>query len=130
MTEINCYTDASYAKDVGGSFIGYKIADEPLEIKFLDGIKNTAAEVIAAETCILTAILRYPDQVINLYTDCQKVVDAGYHLSNVKIYKMVGHMKGTNDIHQTRFKVVDKATRKALRQRRKELILENQVLSG
>jgi hypothetical protein len=31
-------------------------------------------------------------------------------------------MKGTDDIHQTNFKVVDKATRKALRQRRKDII--------
>jgi hypothetical protein len=122
MEEINCYTDASYSKDVGGSFIGYKIGDEPMIIKFLDGIKNTAAEVTAAEICILTAVSHYPDQIINLYTDCQKVVDTDYHLNNVKIHKMIGHMKGTDDIHQTNFKVVDKATRKALRQRRKDII--------
>lgn len=119
MQEIDCYTDASYAKDVGGSFIGYKIGDDVIQLQFLLGVKNCEAEEIAADKCIVAARSQYPNHMINLYTDCQKVVNTNKS-NNVIVHKMIGHMKGTTDIHQTRFKTVDKATIKALRQRRNE----------
>lgn len=122
MQQIDCYTDASYSKDVRGSYIGYIIDNNEVKLQFLEGVKNSEAEEIAAALCIEIAKSRYPDYIINLYTDCQKVVN-NTNINNVKVHKMIGHMKGNNDIHQTRFKVVDKATRKALRQKRKEIII-------
>lgn len=122
MQEIDCYTDASYAKDVGGSVIGYKIGNNPIQLLFLEGIKNTEAEVMAARRCVEETELLYPNRRINLHTDCQEVMsqEFAYH---VRLFKMKGHMKKKlMNNKQLVFREVDKAARKTLRQRREEMI--------
>ena len=123
MNSIDCYTDASYSKEVGGSIIGYKIGDEPIVTEFLDNIKNTQAELIAVERCIATCKEKYPTYQIHIYTDCQKAIQNQNNNTNDVIYhKMIGHIKKSlRDDKQTIFSLVDKITRKELRKKYKEI---------
>lgn len=124
MIEIDCYTDASYAKDVGGSIIGYKIGSASIETEFLAEIKNTEAEIIAVKTCVRKCIDLYKDTDldirIHIYTDCQKAMELKFN-EDVVFHKMIGHMKSAlKDEKQKIFTLVDKETRKKLRMKRTE----------
>ena len=44
---IDAYTDASYSKELGGSVIGYKIGDLPIQTEFINDTKNTQAELLS-----------------------------------------------------------------------------------
>jgi len=116
---IDCYTDASYAKDVGGSVIGYKIGDLDIQTKFLEGVKNTEAEIMAVRECVRLCQELYPGSTINIHTDCQKALQLDFG-TGVVLHKMVGHMKNSlKDDKQLIFTQVDRLARKKLRQRRK-----------
>jgi hypothetical protein len=118
MREIDCFTDASYSKEVGGSIIGYKIGNDAIVTEFLFGIKNTEAEIKAIEKCLLKCEESYSDYVIHIYTDCQKALNMQF--DNVIFHKMKGHMKKCDkDDKQLIFTQVDKITRYELRQRMK-----------
>lgn len=120
MNSIDCYTDASYSKEVGGSIIGYKIGDEQIVTEFLDKIKNTQAELIAVDRCIATCKEKYPNYQIHIYTDCQKAIQ-NQNTNDVIYHKMIGHIKKSlRDDKQTIFSCVDKLTRKELRKKHKE----------
>jgi len=120
---IDCYTDASYGKDVGGSYIGYKIGDRPVQLQYLEGVKNTQAEVIAVIQCVEQARALYPELGINVYTDCQKVILKLARPEGVEYYKVKGHRGGAAvDDRPPPFVEVDRATRRALRKARKELL--------
>lgn len=124
---IECYTDASYSKQANGSFIGFKIGDESIVTVFLPEIKNTQAELAAIDRCISECESRYPGYQIHIYTDCQKAVNNDYG-DNIILHKMIGHVKkGMCDDKQQIFATVDKATRKELRKKHKE-ILNNMFL--
>lgn len=123
--EVDCYTDASYAKDVGGSVIGYKIGDDPIKTRFLNKVKNTEAEVFAVKLCVELCVEKYkamnPGLKINIYTDCQKALGLNFE-DDVVLHKMIGHMKNRlKDEKQLIFTKVDKLTRKKLRARRQEM---------
>jgi len=118
---VDCYTDASYSKEIKGSIIGYKIGDDPIVTEFLDQVKNTQAEIMAIEKCITLCKKKYPDHKIHIYTDCQKAIKSNYG-SNVEIHKMIGHIKKSlQDDKQKIFSSVDKITRKELRKIYKDL---------
>jgi hypothetical protein len=122
--DVDCYTDASYAKDVGGSVIGFKIGDEPIKTRFLDKIKNTEAEVLAVKLCVERCVKMYkdtnPNLRIHIYTDCQKAMGLIFN-ENVVFHKMIGHMRNQfKDEKQLMFTQVDKLTRKKLREKRRE----------
>jgi len=122
--DVDCYTDASYAKDVGGSVIGFKIGDELINTQFLDKIKNTEAEVLAVKLCVERCVKMYkdvnPNLRIHIYTDCQKAIGLIFD-ENVVFHKMIGHMKNRlKDEKQMIFTQVDKLTRKKLRERRQK----------
>lgn len=118
---IDCYTDASYSKEVGGSVIAYKINDMDIRTKYLNGIKNTEAEIKGVDRCIKIASEMYLNSEIHIYTDCQKVLELeseGKYPDNVIVHKMKGHMKGElRDNNQQIFSQVDKRARKLLRVR-------------
>ena|SRR5579872_1909295 len=124
---INCYTDASYAKEVGGSVIGYKIGEHPIFTDFLVDVKNTEAEMSAVKLCIDLASELYPDAEIHIHTDCQKAVNsADDYPSYVVIHKMRGHIKrNLRDDKQQIFSEVDRYVRKQLRLRLKIIRNEN-----
>jgi hypothetical protein len=121
LKSIDCYTDASYSKEINGSFIGYKIGDMPVRTQFLKNIKNTQAEIQAVEICIDIASKIYPSIELHIHTDCQKVVDSNdIYPKHITMHKMVGHMKRAdrNDKQQI-FSHVDITVRKALRRQLK-----------
>jgi hypothetical protein len=121
MQELDCYTDASYAKDVGGSFIAYKMGDFPIWLQYLEGVKNTQAEVFSARQCVRVARALHPNHVINVYTDCQAVIRKEPRQKNVNFFKVEGHPKTKQkDERQQVFSQVDRTARKALREMRKE----------
>lgn len=114
---IECFTDASYSKEVGGSVIGYKIGDSPIVTDFCENIKNTQAEVLAVRKCIEKCKEDHPDHQIHVYTDCQKVMMMDFE-QDIIFHKMIGHMKNSEkDDKQLIFTQVDRMTRKVLRQR-------------
>lgn len=124
MIEIECYTDVSYAKDVGGSVIAYKISNQPIHLEFLEGVKNTQGEIKAIELCIKKIIDNYnlppKSYIIHIFTDCQKAIDSVYP-EYVKTHKMEGHIKKSmRNNRQQIFATVDKAARKELRRIRIE----------
>lgn len=122
---IDCYTDASYSKEVGGSIIAYKINNMPIRSKYLNGVKNTEAEIKGVDRCIEIASDMYLNSEIHIYTDCQKVLELkaeGKYPDNVIVHKMKGHMKGAlRDNNQHIFSQVDKRARKLLRIRLKAI---------
>jgi len=126
---INCYTDASYSKEVGGSVIAYKINDMPIRTKYLNSVKNTEAEIKGVDRCIDIASKMYLNSEIHIYTDCQKVLELeseGKYPENVLVHKMKGHMKGElRDKNQQIFSCVDKRARKMLRIRLKAIRAQN-----
>lgn len=123
---INCYCDASYSKQAQGSVIGYKIGDHEIETQFLAEIKNTEAEIVAAKICIEKANAMYPNKIVCIYTDCQKVMKLYANCDGIIMHKMIGHMKtALKDKNQKIFTTVDRATRKELRRIMKE---KNDVL--
>ena len=94
VNSIDCYTDASYAKEVGGSVIGYKIGDHPIFTDFLVNVKNTEAEMSAVKLCIDLASELYPNAEIHIHTDCQKAVNsANEYPAYVVMHKMRGISK-------------------------------------
>lgn len=124
---VDCYTDASYAKEIGGSVISYQIGNLPICTIFLENIKNTEAEIKAVDACIKSVLEIYPIEntniQIHIHTDCQKVIALsikGNYADNIIFSKMEGHVKKSirND-KQMIFSKVDRAARKELRRRLK-----------
>lgn len=133
MLIIDCYTDASYAKFAGGSFIGYKIGNNPIQIVYLENTKNTQAEVRAVDICIDAASILYPNAQLHIHTDCQKVIKKytnGDYPEHVITHKMIGHIQEEliTDEKQIIFSQVDRAARKALRTRMKIIKANNRLL--
>lgn len=123
--DVDCYTDASYAKDVGGSVIGFKIGDDPIKTCYLTEIKNTEAEVFAVKLCVERCVAKYkdahPNLRVHIYTDCQKAMGLEF-TEDIVFHKMIGHMKNElKDEKQMIFTQVDKLTRKKLREKRYEI---------
>lgn len=125
LTEINCYTDASYSQQKSISVVAYKIHNEPINtIQFKD-VKNTQSELLGIEFCINYTIQNYTNvKTINIYTDCQNAWKQNYlnytnknqNKIQINLIKIKGHqqmefMDGDDLI----FKQVDKMARKTLR---------------
>lgn len=120
--QIECYTDASYSKYINGSMIGYKIGDSEIVIEFIPDAKNTQAELFAIDHCISQCKEKYPDHQIHIYTDCQKAIRCNEYDDNIILHKMIGHIKkDLRDEKQQIFALVDKAARKELRKKYKEM---------
>ena len=77
ILSIDCYCDASYSKEVGGSVIAYKIGNLPIRLSYLDKVKNTEAEIQAVDKCIEIVSELYGNEnfIIYIHTDCQKVIE-------------------------------------------------------
>jgi hypothetical protein len=125
LVEINCYTDASYAKDIKGSIIGYKIGNRPIVTKYLKDIKNTEAELIAVKKCIEDGHKLYPNQILNIYTDCQRATigkpNDTFDILDplVQMHKIKGHVKKADrDDKAIVFAQVDQKVRKVLKRSR------------
>ena len=119
---IDCYTDASYSKNIDGSIIGYKIGANNIVLDYLPQMKNTQAEVLAVKFCVDEVERMYPNKRITLFihTDCQKVMTLNMNTDNIDIQyvKMIGHMKKSlMNAKQKIFSSVDKAVREELRAR-------------
>ena len=116
---LKVYTDASYSKEADGSVIGYLIAhnNETIYYKldFLDKVKNTEAEVTAVISAIEKCQEINKDSKIIIFTDCQKAIKMNFH--NVIFQKVIGHSKKCDkDEDDIMFNIVDKGTRKRLRE--------------
>jgi len=118
---IDCYTDASYSKQANGSVIGYKVGDQPIVMDFLPLVKNTQAEVMAVNLCVAECETIHPESQIHVHTDCQKAIRSQYP-ENMRMHKMIGHIKkDLRDEKQIIFAMVDRAVRKELRKKHKEI---------
>lgn len=133
---IDCYTDASYSKEVDGSVISYKIGNMPIQSAYLANVKNTQAEIYAVDKCIKIVTELHADENIHIHihTDCQKVIELasnGKYPSFISTYKMKGHLKGAlrND-KQRIFSKVDKQARKDLRRRLKIIRNNKQIINN
>lgn len=125
LTNIHCYTDASYSQQKSSSIVAYKIHTEPINTILFKDIKNTQAELLGIEYCIKYAIHNYSNvNTIYIYTDCQNAWKQDYsNYTNqqsdkivINLIKIKGHqqMKLMNN-HDLIFKQVDKMARKTLR---------------
>jgi quinolinate synthase len=71
--------------------------------------------------CIAECEKTYPGSQIHVHTDCQKAIRSKYP-ENVRMHKMIGHVKkDLRDEKQTIFAMVDRAVRKELRKKHKEI---------
>lgn len=113
---INCFTDASYSQQKKISVVGYKIQNSNVILEILNDVKNTEAELYAIQKCIDICKIKFPNNKINIYTDCQRALKNNY-AENIIITKVEGHKKkaAKNDIDMI-FSGVDKAVRKKLRE--------------
>jgi hypothetical protein len=123
--EINCWTDASYSQYKLTSIVAFKINDEDIKTVQLEGIKNTQAEILGIEYCIINTIQQYfYVTIINIYTDCQHALKQDYSTYNnqnnekiiINLIKVKGHQKIVNmQWYDLIFKQVDQKARKTLR---------------
>ena len=113
---INCFTDASYSQQKKISVVGYKIQNNNVILEILNDVKNTEAELYAIQKCIDVCKTKFPNNKINIYTDCQRALKNNY-ADNITITKVEGHKKKAvkNDIDII-FSSVDKTVRKKLRE--------------
>lgn len=126
MNSIDCYSDASYMKEISLSIIGYKIGDNDIIIEELRDIKNTQAELIAVERIIEFRDQCMTGQHINIHTDCQRAVQNDY--LNATIIKIKGHKKKIlRDNKDEIFRTVDKAVRQRLREKAELLLYKNNM---
>ncbi len=112
---IKCFTDASYSQQKKLSVVGYKIGDLQIVLKLLPDVKNTQAELYAIDKCIEVCKQIYPNEIIMIFTDCQRAFKNQYE-QNIVLQKIKGHKKSIlkNDDDKI-FSTVDKAVRKYLR---------------
>jgi ribonuclease HI len=117
------YTDASYSKEAGGSIIGFLIlfndGEKYFFYDFLEKVKNTEAETIASDLavkyCREKCVEKNLDCNMIVHTDCQKTVKN--ITPNVTYKKVIGHSKKSEkDEDDLLFNIVDKTTRKKLRE--------------
>lgn len=67
MESVDCYSDASYMKELGLSIIGYKIGNNDIITEELIDIKNTQAELIVIERILEFRNTYMFGQHINIY---------------------------------------------------------------
>jgi hypothetical protein len=112
---IKCFTDASYSQQKKLSIIGYKIGDLQIMLELLPDVKNTQAELYAIDKCIEVCNKLYPNEVIIIFTDCQRAFKNQYE-HNITLQKIEGHKKSIlKDDNDKIFSTVDKAVRRCLR---------------
>lgn len=123
MSQINCYTDASYSNEKNIAVVAYKIDDLPIQTLIFEGYKNTQAELAGITHCINFCLKNYIDiKEINIHTDCQNAWKQDYtqltankftiNLIKIKGHQKISNMKTPEDLI---FKSVDKMARRVLR---------------
>ena len=121
MESIKCFTDASYSKDISLCVIGYMVGDSKVSIEYIPDMKNTQGELHAIDRCIEKCNQLHPDSQMEIYTDCSRALKNDYG-DEVTIVKIKGHLKkALRTENDNLFRKVDRAVRKALRKRVKEL---------
>ena len=112
---IKCFTDASYSQQKKLSVIGYKVGNLQIILELLPDVKNTQAELYAIDKCIELCKQLYPDEVIIIFTDCQRAFKNQCE-HNIMLQKIEGHKKSIlKDDDDKIFSTVDKAVRRYLR---------------
>jgi hypothetical protein len=123
---IDCFCDASANRQYNHfSVIAFKVGDQDIVVKKLNGVKAHEAEVTAATTCIAECRKLNPGFDIHLFTDCLEVVKT-LNTSDVQVTKVPGHWPNgvklntseCTDAQYEIYRTVDMAARK----RERELI--------
>ena len=129
MNLVEYYSDASFSPPNHIAIVGFKIkVSDIIYTKTIFDTKNTDAELIGIQQCINHFIINYDNTKFKLviYTDCAKAIQVKEQfktenkLGEFEIIKIEGHkptrLKDAND---KQFSIIDKYTRKLLRQRLK-----------